>query len=168
MNPAQQLLAQGYHCSEAVLKAVCQELGIENELIPRIAGALGGGMAGTGEVCGAVSSALMCISIKHGREEPSQSDDEAYVLARRFLRRFRNEMGSIRCRELTGIDLTTREGVKQFRTSDVPLRVCLPAAGLAYRLVLELLQGPRHESAGGEREVGRAGVQGVEPPLPGA
>ncbi len=97
-------------------------------------------MARTGEVCGAVVGGLMCIGIKHGREEPAQSDAEGYALTQQFLRRFRDEMGSIQCRELTGIDLSTDEGLKTFRSSDVPLRVCLPAVGLAYSLVLELVQ----------------------------
>lgn len=126
--------------------AVCQELGIENELVPRIASMFGGGMARTGEVCGAVVGALMCIGIKHGREEPTQSDAEGYTLGQEFLRRFRDAMGSIQCRELTGRDLSTPEGLQAYRSSDVRARVCLPAAGLAYRLVLELVQGRRPEA----------------------
>ena len=126
--------------------AVCQELGIENELVPRIASMFGGGMAGTGEVCGAVVGALMCIGIKHGREEPTQSDAEGYTLSQEFLRRFRDEMGSIQCRDLTGMNLSTPGGLQAYRSSDVRPRVCLPAAGLAYRLVLELLQGQRPDA----------------------
>jgi C_GCAxxG_C_C family probable redox protein len=126
--------------------AVCQELGIENELVPRIASMFGGGMARTGEVCGAVVGALMCIGIKYGREEPTQSDEEGHVLSQQFLRRFRDEMGSIQCRELTGMDLSTPERLQEYRSSDVPLKVCLPAAGLAYRLVLELVEERRPEA----------------------
>ena len=120
--------------------AVCQELGIENELVPRIATVFGGGMARQGEVCGAVIGGLMCIGIKHGREEPTQSDLEGHFLGQRFLRRFRDEMGSIQCRELTGMDLSTLEGLQAYRESDLPAKVCRPAAGLAYRLVLELIK----------------------------
>jgi len=129
--------------------AVCQQLGIKSELIPRIATPFAGGMARTGGVCGAVVGALMCIGIKHGRDEVGQPEDKAQGLSGEFLRRFRDEMGSIQCRELTGIDLSTPEGLAQFRASDVPVKVCLPAAGLAYRLVLELLQEPSQGSTGG-------------------
>ena len=129
--------------------AVCQELGIENELVPRIASMFGGGMARTGEVCGAAVGALMSIGIKHGRDEVGQPEDKAQGLSGEFLRAFREEMGSLYCRELTGIDLSTPEGLQAFRSSDVPVKVCLPAAGLAYRLVLELLQEPSQGSTGG-------------------
>jgi C_GCAxxG_C_C family probable redox protein len=126
--------------------AVCQQLGIENELIPRIATPFAGGMARTGEVCGAVVGALMCIGIKHGRDEVGQPEDKAHELSGEFLRRFRDEMGSLNCRELTGIDLSTPEGLAQFRASDVPVKVCLRAVGFTYETVLGLLQEQRAEA----------------------
>ena len=50
-------------------------------------------------------------------------------------------MGDIRCRELTGLDLSTEEGVKQLMSSDIPQKVCFPAVGTAYRVVVDLLKG---------------------------
>ncbi len=49
-------------------------------------------------------------------------------------------MGDIRCRELTGLDLSTEEGLTQLMSSDTPQKVCFPAVGAAYRLVVDLLQ----------------------------
>jgi C_GCAxxG_C_C family probable redox protein len=124
------------------LLAVSRQLGIENELIPRIATAFGGGIGGGGVICGAVIGSVMAIGLKHGREEPSQPRDTAYALAREFCQRFEEETGSLSCRELTGIDLSTPEGQKAFYSSDVPIRVCLPAMGAAFRIVTELLERP--------------------------
>jgi len=126
--------------------AVCQQLGIKNELIPRIATPFAGGMARTGGVCGAVVGALMCIGIKHGRDEVGRPEDKAQGLSGEFLRLFREEMGSLNCRELTGIDLSTPEGLAQFRASDVPVKVCLRAVGFTYETVLGLLQEQRPEA----------------------
>ncbi len=122
--------------------AVCQELEVKNDLIPRIATAFAGGMGRSGEVCGAVVGAIMCVGIKHGREEPGQwqADDIPNGLTQRFLRAFRDEMGSLYCRELTGFDLSTPEGLQAFRKSDVPMRVCLRAVGFAYDETLRLLE----------------------------
>jgi C_GCAxxG_C_C family probable redox protein len=124
------------------LLAVSRQLGIENEIIPRIATAFGGGIGGRGEVCGAVIGSVMAIGLKHGREEPSQPNRHAYALAREFCQRFEEETGSLSCRELTGMDLSTPEGLRAYRRTDVPLRVCLPAAGAAFRLVMELIERP--------------------------
>jgi C_GCAxxG_C_C family probable redox protein len=124
------------------LLAVSQELGIQNEVIPRIATAFGAGIGGGGVICGAVIGSIMAIGLKHGREEPSQPRDRAYALALEFSRRFQEETGSLSCRELTGIDLSTPEGQQAYYRSDVPIRVCLPAIGAAFRLVMELLERP--------------------------
>jgi C_GCAxxG_C_C family probable redox protein len=118
---------------------VCQELGIKNDAIPRIASGFGGGIGGTGAVCGAVVGAVMAIGLKRGRDDASGDRFETWRLVQEFRRRFEAEMGHICCRELTGIDLSTEEGQKQFWSSDVPIRVCLRCGGTAYRLVLELL-----------------------------
>ena len=55
-------------------------------------------------------------------------------------------MGSLNCRELTGIDLSTPEGLQAFRASDVPVKVCLRAVGFTYETVLGLLQEQRPEA----------------------
>ena len=122
--------------------AVSRQLGIQNEVIPRIATPFGGGIGGRGEVCGAVTGSIMAIGLKFGREEPSQPNRHAYALAREFCQRFEGETGNIYCRELIGMDISTPEGLQAYRRTDVPLRVCLPAAGAAFRIVMELLQRP--------------------------
>ena len=119
---------------------MCQKLGIKNDLVPRIATAFAGGMGRSGEVCGAVVGAVMCIGVKHGRDEVGQPEGKAQELAAEFLRAFRDEMGTINCRELTGFDLSTPEGLQAFRKSDVPMRVCLRAVGFAYDETLKLLE----------------------------
>jgi C_GCAxxG_C_C family probable redox protein len=124
------------------LLAVCQEMGIENEVIPRVATAFGGGIAGRGDVCGAVVGSTMAIGLRYGREESWQPRDEAYALTQEFCQRFEEEMGTLSCRELTGMDLSTPEGQKAFYASDVPIRVCLRAGGTAFRLVMELIERP--------------------------
>jgi C_GCAxxG_C_C family probable redox protein len=121
---------------------VCQQFGIEQELIPRIATAFGGGIGGTGSVCGALVGAVMAIGLRHGRQLSSERDARAYALTQQLRRRFEAEMGHVDCRGLTGMDLSTPEGVKRFYASDVPQRVCLPAVGVAYQVVMELLEAP--------------------------
>jgi C_GCAxxG_C_C family probable redox protein len=121
------------------LLAVSQQLGIDSELIPRIATAFGGGIGRTGAVCGAVVGGTMAIGLRHGREKVSQPRNRAYALAQEFRRRFEDEMGTISCRELTGVDLTTPEGAERFRSSDLPRTVCRRARGVAFRAAMDLL-----------------------------
>lgn len=121
---------------------MCQQFGIETgkDVVPQIASAFAGGIGNTGSVCGAVVGAVMAIGLKQGRAETMEEMLGNLAVAREFRRRFEAEMGDIRCRELTGLDLSGEEGLKQAMSSDIPQRVCFPAVGTSYRLVVELLQ----------------------------
>ena len=121
---------------------MCQEFGIEagNDVIPRIASAFAGGIGNTGAVCGAVVGAVMAIGLKQERGETMQEMLGNLAVAREFRRRFEAEMETISCRELTGLDLTTEEGLEQLMSSDIPQTVCFPAVGVAFRLVVDLLK----------------------------
>jgi C_GCAxxG_C_C family probable redox protein len=119
---------------------VCQEFEIENEIIPRIASCFGGGIGNTGAVCGAVAGAMMAIGLKKERGDTMEDWFRISAVAQEFRRRFEAEMGTINCRELTGADLTTPEGIEQFMGSDIPQTVCFPAVGVAKRLVVDLLK----------------------------
>jgi C_GCAxxG_C_C family probable redox protein len=125
-----------------VLLAVCQELEMEteNDVIPRIAGAFAGGIGNTGAVCGAVVGAVMAIGLKQGRADTMEEALRKLAVAREFRRRFEAKMETISCRELTGADLTTEEGIEQFMGSDTPQTVCFPSVAVAYQLVVDLLK----------------------------
>ena len=121
---------------------MCQEFEIEvdSEIIPRIAYAFAGGIGNSGSVCGAVAGAVMAIGLKQERGETMEEGLRNLAVAQEFRRRFEAEMETIYCRELTGADLSTKEGIEQFMSSDTPQTVCFPAVGVAYKLVVDLLK----------------------------
>jgi C_GCAxxG_C_C family probable redox protein len=120
---------------------VCQEFEIEidNEIIPRIAFGFAGGIGNTGAVCGAVAGAVMGISLKMEKGDTMEEGLRVLGVMQEFRRRFEAEMETITCRELTGVDLSTKEGLQQFMSSDTPQTVCAPAVDVAYRLAVNLL-----------------------------
>ena len=113
------------------------ETGID--VIPQIASAFAGGIGNTGAVCGAVVGAIMAIGLKQGRADRMEEMLGNLAVAREFCRRFETEMGAIGCRELTGLDLSTEAGLTQSMKSDTIHKVCFPAVGTAYQLVVDLL-----------------------------
>jgi C_GCAxxG_C_C family probable redox protein len=120
---------------------VCQELDFEvdNEIIPKIAFGFAGGLGNTGAVCGAVAGAVMAISLLTERGDTMEESLRTLEVVKEFRRRFEDEMGTISCRDLTGADLSTEEGVAQFMESDIPQTVCFPAVGAAYQIAVDLL-----------------------------
>ena len=129
-------------CSESVLLATCEEFGIEvdEQVIPKVAYAFAGGIGNTGAVCGAVAGAIMAIGLIRPRGETMEEMLSVFGLAAEFRRRFEAEKGTIGCRELTGLDLTTPDGLQELMNSDVPQTVCFPAVATAHRLVVDLLK----------------------------
>jgi len=141
-NRATEHMANGLVCAESVLLATCEEFGvdIDKNVIPKIAYAFAGGIGNTGAVCGAVAGAVMAIGLIKDRGETMEEMMNVIGTAAEFRRRFESEMGTINCRELTGLDLSQAEDIKQLMNSDVPQTVCFPAVAAAHRLVVDLLR----------------------------
>jgi C_GCAxxG_C_C family probable redox protein len=91
----------------------------------KIAATLGGGIARTGETCGAVTGALLTIGLKDGSSLPdSAAKERIYQAARQFLDRFTGQHGSTLCRELLGCDLSTPEGMAEARSRNLFKEKC--------------------------------------------
>jgi len=106
---------RGFSCSQAVFSAVSEVLGLDRQKALQIAQPFGGGIAQMGLTCGAITGAFLAIGLKYGRTRPEDEDakKKTYGLVRDFIREFKARHGSIVCRELIGVDLSTPEGHKQ-------------------------------------------------------
>jgi hypothetical protein len=82
----------------------------------------------------------MAIGLKQGKAETMEEALSNLKVTQEFRRRFEDEMKTISCRELTGIDLSTEEGIQQLMSSDTSQTVCFPAVAAAYRIVVDLLK----------------------------
>src|SRR5512136_2225690 len=80
-----ELFKSGYFCAESVLQAIAEDLGIQSELIPKIASGFCSGIARTGGMCGAVSGAIMGINLAAGRSSPSESIEPSYALTQKLI-----------------------------------------------------------------------------------
>ncbi len=116
-----------------------QALGEESDVLPRIASGFGGGIGGSGATCGALVGAIVAVGLRHGRTNPEDDRGRVTASSQRIFDAFQAEMGATACRDLTGLDLRTREGGQQLRESGVAKRVCAPAIQLAERLAISEL-----------------------------
>lgn len=108
---ADELFSKRYYCSQAVLAAFAEELGMSTELALKVGSCFGGGMC-KAEVCGACTGALMVLGLKYGMytdgEFETQQNANRYAV--RLLEEFSAENGSYICRDLLGCDIATPEG----------------------------------------------------------
>jgi len=99
---AAELFLKGYNCAQAVAVAFCDVTGLEESFAAKMASSFGGGMGRMREVCGAVSGMLMVAGLLYGYD--SNDDDKAkkehYALVQQLAGKFREQVGSIVCREI--------------------------------------------------------------------
>jgi C_GCAxxG_C_C family probable redox protein len=131
----------GFSCSQAVLSAFSEGLGLDKETALKISTAFGGGMASMGLTCGAVTGALMVIGAKHGRAEAADDDakEKTYEISREFVRRFTDRHGSIVCRELLGVDISTPEVKKRASDKGLFETLCPAYVRTAAEILEEIL-----------------------------
>ena len=142
---AGELFSQGYNCSQSVVGAWAEEIGLDKNTALKIACGFGGGMGRLREVCGAVSGAVMILSWKYGYTDGTDqaAKAEMYKLIQAFAARFKEENGfdSIVCRELLGLqgasaptpEARTKEYYKKRPCADL----CCLAAKIAEKYVKE-------------------------------
>ena len=99
-----------FNCTQGVFTTYAIEHGIDEKLALKLATNFGGG-ARKGEMCGAVSGALMVLGLLYGHSESDDLDTKAraYAMAEEYMNRFIKKNGSVVCRELLGYDLSKPE-----------------------------------------------------------
>ncbi len=128
-----------YNCSQGVFSAFAEQFGLDKKLALRLASPFGGGLARQGEVCGAVSGALLALGLARGTDTP-RSKEEIYRLSQELMRIFKTRHGSILCRELIGCDMSTPEGHQTATEKGVFRSICPLLVRDAADIVEELVK----------------------------
>ncbi len=132
---AKALFLEGYNCAQAVFCAFTDVTGLNLSDSARLSSSFGGGLGRLREVCGAVSAAAMVLGIAKGYDKPGEPElkKRHYELIREFAARFKEESGSIICRELlSAAGLSAEEGgAPEARTPEYYAK--RPCPGLVYR-----------------------------------
>lgn len=107
---AGELFSEGYNCAQSVVAAFSEEIGMEKEAAAKAVSGFGGGIGRLREVCGAVSGMVFVLSNIEGYSDPKDrtGKKELYIKVQELTGKFREEKGSIICRELLkGINADT-------------------------------------------------------------
>ncbi len=106
---AKQNFMNGYNCSQAVLLAFCEDFGLEKETALKISEPFGGGMGRMREVCGTVTGMFMVIGLAMGNDNSKDNTTKknVYKSVQELAAKFKEDNGSIICRELLGFQKKT-------------------------------------------------------------
>lgn len=118
---AKQNFMNGYNCSQAVLLAFCEDFGLEKETALKISEPFGGGMGRMREVCGTVTGMFMVIGLAMGNDNSKDNTTKknVYKSVQELAAKFKEDNGSIICRELLGLQKANKESyVPSERTNE--------------------------------------------------
>jgi C_GCAxxG_C_C family probable redox protein len=134
------LFDSGFNCAESVLLALSEQFHQEFPIIPRIATGFGAGVGRSGQICGALSGAVMAVGLLRGcdkGEEEREKRNATYESVRQMVKAFEKEFGSSQCRVLTQCDLQTQEGKEKYRREELRKKLCPKLVGWCADYVAE-------------------------------
>ena len=114
------------NCAQMVVCFAALVMGRDPDLITT-ARYFGGGIAGTGEACGALTGTAIALGLRDSflTEEPEDLAPRTRGRLQELVTGFTAEFGARRCADLTGCDLSTPEGHDLFVSSGVNKRCSL-------------------------------------------
>lgn len=94
----------GYNCCQSVLAAFGEDFGLDKNVALKMAKNFGSGCVYRGEMCGAISAALMIYGLKYGSDKPNDelASEIVYNFSRKHIQEFEKIHGTILCKELLG------------------------------------------------------------------
>lgn len=133
---------KGYNCTQSVVAAFCEEMGLTEEEALKMSAGFGGGFSRLREVCGTFSGVVMVISALYGNTDPKGKSAfyaEIQSLAEEF--KERNGKDTIVCRSLLGLEGKDTAPTASERTADYyKRRPCKELVRLAAEITEEYIQ----------------------------
>lgn len=133
--------SQKLHCSQSVLASFADECGITEEQSIKLGSCFGTGMR-KGEVCGAVTGALMVLGLLYGQNKASDADgrQRANKVNDLMMNRFKEKCGFYLCNDLLGCDVGTKEGVQYCLDNKLFTEFCPKMVAAAVEVVEGIIE----------------------------
>ncbi len=151
-----ELFKKGYNCSQSVVLAYADMLGLDWDLAAKMSASFGGGLGRLRHVCGTVSGMAMVAGMITASSDPKDKEQkkENYEMIQKLTKEFERQNGSIICRELLGLDGGQTTVAEGYRTGAVPeprsseyykKRPCPELVGQACEILDQMLFGAAEE-----------------------
>lgn len=142
VEKAVELFESGFNCCQSVFAAYADLFGMDTQAALKLSSGMGAGVGRMREICGTVSAMALLAGMKQGNTDPEnmEAKTEIYELVRNMSGRFREENGSIICRELLGILKQEESARPSERTKEYyAVRPCARLVASAAKIVEDML-----------------------------
>jgi C_GCAxxG_C_C family probable redox protein len=124
------------NCAQSVLMCFAEELNLDEMTALKISAGFGGGMA-MAETCGAVTGAYMVLGLKSQSEGKTVQEIKASAKAsvKRFNEVFIARHGSLKCKKLLGVNISTPEGSAAANEMNLFETICVGLVASATEII---------------------------------
>lgn len=153
-NKAIELFKQRMHCSQVLAMVGMEKLGIADPSVIKALGAFGGGIGGTGNICGALVGAVSVIGSLYSRGSLEQKENpRMWAATKTIMKNFEAlaaPHGGINCCQIARVDWMDRDQVKDFyRSPESRRQHCIAIVGETAKALGELLDRESEIMTGG-------------------
>ena len=119
-DKAYELFMSGYNCTQSVVGAFADLIGMDFDKAVKFGSGFGGGVGRLREVCGTFSGAVIVIDMLYGYSDPKnvKAKAELYARIQELAAEFRKDNGSLICKELLGLSRPEGSPVPEARTAE--------------------------------------------------
>lgn len=142
---AVELFNQRLHCSQVLAMVGMEKLGTAEPAVIKALGAFGGGIGGSGNICGTLVGAVSVIGSLYSRGSLEEKENpRMWAATKTVLKNFEAltaEHGGIQCSQIARVNWMDREQVKNFYKNPESRRChCITIVGETARALGELLE----------------------------
>lgn len=116
-----------YGCAETTLIVLQEIYGLPDPTDSSAAMVLNGGVAYSGRICGAICGAAMAVGklVERRIAHHKEAKQVARQIIIRLMEEFQTEYGSLNCRDLINLDISTPAGHDEFMRSGIWRETCM-------------------------------------------
>lgn len=139
------LFVKRLHCSQVLATVGQEKLGKPEPEVIKALGAFGGGIGGTGHICGALVGAVSVMGTLYSRTNLAEKENpRMWAATKTVMKNFEDltaEYGGINCGQIAQVDWMDWNQVKNFyRNPESRRQVCVKVVGETAKLLGELLE----------------------------
>ena len=134
-----QQFTEGIDCAQVVLRYFADDLGVDKNLLTKIASPFTGGMY-KGMTCGAVTGAYMVLGIKYGHPKPNEGEKKVELIKKMFEfdTKFKEKQSTIICEEILGDNIA--ENLEKIEQENTMQKKCPQAVNDAIDILEDMFE----------------------------
>lgn len=141
LQQAKELFENQFNCSQSVFTPFAEELGLSKEMALRISSGFGGGLR-NGEVCGAISGAIMALGLKVGyyNNDDLNNKERANQITSYLMDKFYEKYGTVRCKDILGCADKTMDEWREVKATPEANETCFELIEVATTFLYKTLK----------------------------